>query len=237
MIIGIIGSGNLGSAFAKVFSENENNKIILYDINQELINEINTKHRNSRYLPKIKFDKSISATTDISFISKVDLIIVCLPSQIIPRWITSIKPYYKNQIILCASKGLTSNGLVMTQVIESELRCDKRRILAISGPAIANELAKLKPTMTIIGGNKTFANIIKKNLETENFMITTTSDKKGIQLLGFYKNIIAILVGLCDGLKLGSNFQASLLTKAYNELKGSRFMGIVELLEKLFPKK
>jgi glycerol-3-phosphate dehydrogenase (NAD(P)+) len=129
----------------------------------------------------------------------------------------NLKPYYKNQIIISTTKGLSPEGHVMTDVIEKTLKCSPSRVLALSGPCIADELANGKPTMVMLGGKKIETSKVQKILESEHFFIKNTTDKTGIQLLGFYKNIIALLVGICEGLELGYNFESSLMTRAYNE--------------------
>jgi glycerol-3-phosphate dehydrogenase (NAD(P)+) len=215
MRIGIIGSGNFGTALAKVFSEHH--KIILYDVNEALVSEINSRHTNSRYLPGIKLNKNISASCDIASMHDSDIIIISVPSKFMKDACLKLKPYYYHQIILSVTKGLSPEGHVMTDIIEKSLGCNPSKVLALSGPSIANELALGKPTLIMLGGQKFIASKIQKELESEYFLIKTTTDKKGIQLLGFYKNIIALLVGICEGIDLGHNFESSLMTRAYNE--------------------
>jgi len=119
--------------------------------------------------------------------------------------------------VISTTKGLSPEGHVMTDVIEKNLKCKLSNVLALSGPCIADELAYGKPTMVMLGGKKIITSKVQKILETEHFFIKNTTDKTGIQLLGFYKNIIALLVGICEGLELGHNFESSLMTRAYNE--------------------
>jgi glycerol-3-phosphate dehydrogenase (NAD(P)+) len=215
MIVGIIGSGNFGTALAKVLSENH--EIILYDIDESVVSEINSKHTNARYMPDIMLGKNISASIDISSMHDTDIILISVPSKFMKDACIKLKPYYKHQIIISTTKGLSPEGHVMTDVIEKTLRCSPSRVLALSGPCIADELASGKPTMVMLGGRKIVTNKVQKDLESEHFFIKTTTDKTGIQLLGFYKNIIALLVGICEGVDLGRNFESSLMTRAYNE--------------------
>jgi len=215
MYLGIIGSGNLGTALAKVLSNKH--KVLLCGIELDVVSEINSKHTNSRYMPGITLNKNVFASTDISLMKNVDIIIIAVPSKFIKVTVSNLKPYYNNQIILSFTKGLSEHGEVMTDVIIKELSCHPSKVLAVSGPCIATELAEGKPTLLMIGGRKSISNKICKVLETDNFLIKTTTDKKGIQFLGFYKNIIAVLVGVCDGVGLGKNFESSLMTRAYNE--------------------
>ncbi|MGV8141174.1 MAG: NAD(P)H-dependent glycerol-3-phosphate dehydrogenase [Candidatus Woesearchaeota archaeon] len=215
MHIGIIGSGNFGTALAIVFSSKH--KIVLYDVNESVVSEINSAHTNSRYLQGFTLNGNVSASTDISSMHDAELIIVSVPSKFMKDVCMKLKPYYNQQIIISVTKGLSTEGHVMTEVIEAELGCDASKVLALSGPCIAAELAQYKPTMVMLGGRKDVAMKVKNALESESFLIKTTMDKKGIQLLGFYKNIIAILMGICEGIGLGSNFESSLMTRAYNE--------------------
>lgn len=215
MRLGIIGSGNLGTALAKVLSEHY--KVVLYDVDARVVNEINLKHANSKYLPDIKLNNRVTASSDIAVMHHVDVIFIAVPSRVMEQVCTSLKPYYKKQIVISTTKGLTSDGKVMTEVIERTLNCRTSNVLALSGPCIAKELAAGKPTMLMIGGKRPMANKVQKLFESKHFFIKTTTDKKGIQLLGFYKNIIAILVGICEGIGLGHNFESSLMTRAYNE--------------------
>jgi glycerol-3-phosphate dehydrogenase (NAD(P)+) len=215
MLLGIIGSGNLGTALAKVLSDKH--KVVLYGIESDVISEINSKHTNSRFLPGIKLNKTILAYTDMSSIKNVDIIIIAVPSKFIEVTVRNLKPYYRNQIILSFTKGLSEDGEVMTDVIIKTLHCFPYKVFAVSGPCIAKELAEGKPTLLMIGGRKSISTKLCKLLETDSLLIKTTADKRGIQFLGFYKNIIAILVGVCDGIGLGKNFESSLMTRAYNE--------------------
>jgi glycerol-3-phosphate dehydrogenase (NAD(P)+) len=215
MRLGIIGSGNLGTALAKVLSEHY--KVILYDVDARVVNEINLKHTNSKYLPDIKLNNRVTASSDIAVMNHVDIIFIAVPSRVMEQVCINLKPYYKKQIIISTTKGLTADGKVMTEVIERNLRCRQSNVLALSGPCIAKELAAGKPTMLMIGGKRPMANKVQRLFESKHFFIKTTTDKRGIQLLGFYKNIIAILVGICEGIGLGHNFESSLMTRAYNE--------------------
>ena len=215
MKIGIIGSGNFGTALAKVFSEHHD--IIVYDVNEAVVSEINSSHTNERYLPGITLGNNVIASTDISSMHDTNIIVLCVPSKFMKDACINLRQHYKNQIVISTTKGLSPEGHVMTYIIEKNLKCKSSNVLALSGPCIADELALGKPTMVMLGGKKTVTTKVQKILESEHFFIKNTTDKKGIQLLGFYKNIIAMLVGICEGLGLGHNFESSLMTRAYNE--------------------
>lgn len=89
----------------------------------------------------------------------------------------------------------------MTDIIEKNLRVKKSKVYAISGPSIAKEVASGHHTVLVLGGTKNKnGRFVERVLRTDKMHITLSSDKDGIQLLGFYKNVIAILVGICEEL-------------------------------------
>ena len=211
----IIGSGNFGTALAKILSKN--NLIHIYSKDFDTINNINKKKENIKYLKNIKLNRNITASTDISNVKNYDIIIFAVPSSQFKYVSKELKNFYTNQIIVSASKGIGQKGEILTDIIIKELKCNPKKVTAISGPSIGIELAKEYPTYLIIGGNRIYTQIVKRVFQTNTLILRCTRDIKGIQLLGVYKNILAILVGLCDGLNLGNNFKSALITKAYSE--------------------
>ncbi|MGM5483388.1 MAG: NAD(P)H-dependent glycerol-3-phosphate dehydrogenase [Nanobdellota archaeon] len=211
--IAIIGAGSFGTALAKTFSENNN--IILISDEKDVVHDINENKENKKHMFGTKLNNNIEASIKISRIKDVDIIIFAIPSSVYTKITKEIKPFYNNQIIISAGKGLDEKGNPLTETIKSTLKCKDKNVFAISGPNIAIEIAEGKTCSTMLGGNEKIASKIKKLFETDNFYIKLTDDIKGIQYLGNYKNMIAILVGLCDGLKTGNNFKSALITKAY----------------------
>jgi glycerol-3-phosphate dehydrogenase (NAD(P)+) len=211
----IVGSGSYGTALAKVFSKR--NEIVFYSIEPDVVKDINSNHANTKYLPKVRLNSNISATADINIIREAELIILAVPSSAVRPACASLKPNYKGQLVISTSKGLSPEGKVMTEVIEDVLGCPASKVLAISGPSIASELAAGKCTQVMLGGELSAARKAKSILETDTLLLKHTSDKRGIQLLGFYKNILAIMAGLSDGLEMGNNFKAALISHAYHE--------------------
>lgn len=213
--ISIIGSGNFGTALAKIFSKN--NLVHIYSIDEKAIGNINIKRENSEYLPGIKLNKNIFANDNLADIQESEIIVFCTPSSVFRQVAKHVRIYYSNQIVVSASKGVGPKGELLTDIIAEELQCPDSRVLALSGPSIAIELAQGKPTHVILGGDRKSTQVVKRAFQTDTFFLRCTRDKNGIELLGFYKNILAILVGLCDGLELGNNFKSALITKSYSE--------------------
>lgn len=214
MKVHIIGAGSYGTALAKAFVDK--NEVFMYTIEPDVLEDINTNHRNSKYVGDVPLD-GITAYDDLSFVEDSELIVLTVPSKIIPIICEQIKKYYSEQVVLCAGKGLTGLGGLLTDVIREHLECPDEKILAISGPSFAKELVNGAQTYVALGGNKEISAPIKEALENHYLHLHLTDDREGIQVLGFYKNVIAILIGVCDGLELSENFRAALLTKAYSE--------------------
>jgi glycerol-3-phosphate dehydrogenase (NAD(P)+) len=213
----IIGAGSFGTALAQVFSQSKDNDVCLYSIEKDVVEDINKNNLNSKYLKEIKLNKKITATLNLDESKKYRILILAVPSQAAFYALNDLKKVYNNQIIISISKGLFKDGKVITDLILDTLGCNKSKVLALSGPSLAAELAAGNPAAVMLGGNRSTTRTVKKQLQTPSFFIKTTIDIKGIQLLGLYKNIVAILVGLCNSFDLGKNFRAALLSKAYSE--------------------
>lgn len=188
----IIGAGSFGTALGQVFARK--NDVYLYSIEDDVSKEINKSHTNARYLKGVKLALSITSGKDASKIAECEIITIAVPSQNVSAVCKLIKENYSNQIIISTSKGLYKDGRVITDVIESQIQCSGDKVTALSGPSIANELARGLPTALTIGGARGITDQLVQDLSSLDFILQRTTDKKGIQLLGFYKNIIAILV-------------------------------------------
>lgn len=212
----IVGAGSFGTALAQAWSKKL--EVRIYGNEKSVVDEINVKRTNEKYLPGVKLHKDIIATNSLSEVTHDDLIIIAVPSYAVKKVCQELKPYIKKQRIVSTTKGIDEAGRVMTDVIEKTLGLKKGRVYAISGPSIAKEVATGHHTVLVIGGTKNKAGRkIEKLLRTEKMHTTLSSDKDGIQLLGFYKNVIAILVGVCEELGVGNNFKTALISRAYSQ--------------------
>ena len=217
--VGIIGAGGWGLALANIFSEKHNIKMWVHsENNYELLS---TSYRNDNYLKNIQLNKNIKFTMDIKeAVNDCNIVIIVTPSFAFAEACTNIEPYISNeQILVSATKGLDRNtGKTMSEVARSIISGDLS-ILTLSGPSHAEEVAKGVPTAVVVGGEKGVSEYVRDTLTIPpKFRIYNSTDQKGVEIGGALKNIIAIAGGIVDGLKLGDNTKAALITRGLHEI-------------------
>ena len=215
--IGIIGSGSFGCALANVLIKNHNVKI--WSFKKEEADVINNGHR-CMFIDNSKLDERIVCYTNYEdVIDDSEYLILVTPSSVIRNTCKNIKEYVTNQKIIIASKGMEiETNKFLIDIVKEEL--DLKYIGVISGPSIAKEVINdmgLKIVFT--SNNSDYNNEIKDNFETDKFKIELSDDVIGTELGGTLKNIISIASGLVNGLNLGNNMNAILITKGLEEIK------------------
>lgn len=223
MNIWVLGAGNFGTTLGNLLA-NKGYKIKIWTIEKDVFENINLGE-NKKYLSGVKLSENLSAVMDLKDVENADIIIVAIPSKYVEEVVKKLKPYYKNQIIVDVAKGIGKSMLRMSEIIEKEI--PNARIVGLSGPSIANELSRGTPTsVTIASKDDEALDIVKEVFTTDHFKVHPCNDLIGMELGGVFKNIIAIGVGICDGLGFGINTKAALITNGSKELmKLSEAMG------------
>lgn len=215
----ILGSGSWGSALGLTLT-NKNYFVTMWTLNKTQSDELNEKHTNKDYLPEINFPTNMKSTIDLNeaiFDSKI--IVLAVPSQAIRSICEKIKPFVKdNQILVNVAKGLEeSSGLRLSEVCKEVLPNNK--FVSLSGPSHAEEVAKNIPTTLVSSSNDLeTAKYIQDTFMTPKLRIYTNDDLIGVELGGALKNIIAFGAGVCDGIGLGDNSKAALITRGIREI-------------------
>lgn len=226
MKIVVIGAGSWGTTLAQLFAEN--NRISLWTRLREEADEINASRENKRFLPGIAIHPNIKAIEAFSEpIDDDDIVFLVIPSSVLPSIVRQLKSVLKNQTIVCASKGFEHSSLrTMGEVIASEL--PNNPLVVLSGPNIAKELSLRKPTKSILASDNLFAvSSLSKVLKNDVLSFEISRDVKGVELCAALKGIIAIGVGIADGLDLGDNFTSLLMTYGLKEFVAiAEFLGI-----------
>lgn len=228
MNLTILGTGSWGTALAQTFSVNFEN-VLLWGINKEVVDTINTQNKNTKYFPEIILNKNIKATLSLEeAISFSKIIIIAIPTQAIRETLRKIGiSFLKNKIFISASKGIEISSLkLISQIIKEETYLPEENIFVLSGPSFAKEVALGLPTAVTLAGDLKKAEELQMFLNTENFRTYITDDVKGVEVGGAVKNVIAIATGISDGLCLGNNARAGLITRGLYEMtKVATFFG------------
>ncbi|XP_028835735.1 glycerol-3-phosphate dehydrogenase 1c [Denticeps clupeoides] len=228
----IVGSGNWGSAIAKIVGSNAkaSNRfapLVKMWVFEELVEGrklteiINTEHENVKYLPGHKLPKNVVAVPDITeACSGADILIFVVPHQFIRRLCDQMKPHIKPESIgISLIKGVDEgpDGLrLISDIIREKLELE---VSVLMGANIANEVAEENFCETTIGSkNPENGQVFKELLQTQNFRITVVSESDTVELCGALKNIVAVGAGFCDGLGFGDNTKAAVIRLGLMEM-------------------
>ena len=219
MNLSIIGAGSWGTALAQLFSE-KFKKVILWDRNHEIVKSINEKNLNPKYFPEYKLNKNISASNDINEVFEIgDIVLVVIPVQHIRDVLKNVNVNQEKPVIT-ASKGIEINTLELpSDIIQEVLNTSYKNVLALSGPSFAKEVMKKLPTAVTLAGEPCIGEKTQEKLNSEHFRVYLSFDIKGAEIGGAVKNVIAIATGISDGLGLGNNARASLITRGLYEMR------------------
>jgi len=215
----VLGAGSWGTALAIALSDNDFD-VILYGNDENVRDEINTSHTNKRYLPDIELPKNIIGSTDISEAANREMILLVVPSQvarIVLKQLAEAGPS-KETIIVSCTKGLDpETGELMHELIYEFF--PDNPVAVLSGPSHAEEVASRMATLATIGSEDLeVAARVQKVFTLPWFRTYTSDDVVGIELGSVVKNIFAIAAGAADGLGLGDNAKAALVTRGLAEM-------------------
>jgi glycerol-3-phosphate dehydrogenase (NAD(P)+) len=219
----VIGAGNMGTALACLLTDN-GHSVTCWDHIPEVVEDIRTNHLNSRFLPGVTLPSSVTADLFLNHVVReAQMIFIAVPSLYFRHVIKEFSPFSMAQaVVVGTSKGLeAATGKRMSQVYAEAGVHSADKYVACSGPSIANEFARKKPTAVVLASPN--ANSLHKASEAmanPYFHVDVCDDIDGVELGGVLKNIYALGMGLLDGLNHGSlNVKAVFLTLALREMK------------------
>jgi glycerol-3-phosphate dehydrogenase (NAD(P)+) len=223
--IAVIGAGAWGTGLAIVLGRKGTHQVRMWAHETDVCQSIAQKRINEKFLPGRQLPQSVSATNDLAFaLEGAEILVSVMPSQhcrgLFQRMRTMIPP---RALIVSATKGLEENSLQrMTEVIADVLKSDggsTHPIGALSGPSFAQEVARGDPTaITIASQDAYLLRTVQQEFSDPAFRIYTNNDVVGVELGGALKNTVAIAAGVCDGLGLGHNSAAALITRGLAEM-------------------
>jgi glycerol-3-phosphate dehydrogenase (NAD(P)+) len=222
--IAIIGAGSWGTALAIVLSRSRaRHRLALWAYEREVCESVRTRRVNELFLPGFEVPREVEVSNDLGeVLTEADVVLGVMPSAHARATYEKMLPHLRPEMIfVSATKGLEHNSLLrMTQVIEQVVGEKFRpRVAALSGPSFAKEVARGDPTAVAIASQDAgLAELIQKEFSGPSFRLYANDDIVGVELGGAVKNVIAIAAGICEGLGLGWNTMAALVTRGLAEM-------------------
>jgi len=215
--IAVIGAGSWGTTLAAHLSE-KGYDVTLWTHDSDLAVLINRERTNSIFLPNITLPPMLRVSITCEELSSARYILNTVPTQFIRPIFNRIKTYIDTPaVIVSASKGIENNTLLTPSMILQELV--GRPVSVLSGPSFAREVAEKKPTaITLATTDHETGLLLQEIFNTDYFRVYTHDDIIGVEIGGALKNVIAIAAGICDGLGLGHNSRAALITRGLSEM-------------------
>ena len=219
--IAVLGAGSFGTCLAVLCAREHD--VTIWARDPELAESINRDQKNPRYLSDLELPSNVRATPDLSEALKDRELVICaVPSQFVRDVMTRAnRDLADSSILISTVKGI-ENGtcMLMDEVFRDVLDpVHHPRLTFLSGPSFAREVADGQPTaVTVACRNEAFAVSVQESLSYPEFRCYTAADVVGVELGGALKNVIAIAVGICDGLGFGLNARAAVMTRGLREI-------------------
>lgn len=218
----VLGAGSWGTTLANILAE-KGFDISLWIREEELYQIILKTRENTFFLPGVKLAQNIIPVNSIEEAVKDRVVVVCvIPSHGVREIFQKAAPFLpKDAIVVSASKGLEQETLLtVSQILKQTLpKTIYKNLSVLSGPTFAKEVSRKLPTAICVASNKkAAAEKVQRLFNTNSFRVYTNDDMMGVELGGTLKNVIAIAAGISDGLGLGMNARAALITRGLAEI-------------------
>jgi glycerol-3-phosphate dehydrogenase (NAD(P)+) len=221
--IGVVGAGSWGTALANLLAS-KGYAIDWWVFEKEVKDQIQQTGENSIFLPDVKLSSNLRPSNDLAeVVSAKDLVLVVVPSHVVRETTLNMADHLsKDTILVSASKGIENKThLTMTGVLQETLvNIPSDHLAVLSGPSFAREVVRNLPTVvTVASKDSAVAARVQQVMATPHFRVYTSDDVIGVELGGSLKNVIAIAAGVIDGLELGLNTRAALITRGMTEIR------------------
>lgn len=218
-LVAVVGGGAWGTALAHAFAERSHG-VRLWAREADVVEHINATHANPRFLPGARLHVAVSAYADLSAgLDGAELIIFVAPSHALREVARAAAAHIRPQAVLVvATKGIERETLaLMSDVVTQEV--PGRAVVALSGPSFAHEVAHAQPTALVAASTQREASlVVQQALSDGTIRVYTNDDVVGVELGGALKNVMAVATGIAEGLGLGLNSRAALITRGLAEM-------------------
>lgn len=235
MEITIIGAGAWGTALA--ISLANSHRVTLWARDPEQLLDMRAKGQNHRYLPDVTLPRNLELSSDLDrAIASADLVVVAVPTAALRTTLQRLADFRRSFGVIWLCKGFESGTSLLPHQVVAEVLPETIKSGVLSGPSFAQEVARgLPAALTLAANDESFARDIAKALHHAHLRIYPSSDVIGVEVGGAIKNVLAIAAGISDGLGLGLNARAALITRGLAEITrlGLRLGGRQETLSGL----
>jgi glycerol-3-phosphate dehydrogenase (NAD(P)+) len=219
--VGVVGGGAWGTAIA-AHATRLGHDTCLWAFEAEVVDDVARQHRNSIFLPDVELPEALRASSDpAEATGTADLVVLVPPSKYLRAISTLMAPHVpRHALVAVASKGIDESSLepLSTVLAETMPEVGSDRLAFLSGPTFAHEVARRLPADIVAASvDSVAARRIQPLLHAPHFRVYTSADPIGVQVGGAIKNVIAVATGACDGLGLGNNARAALITRGLAE--------------------
>ncbi|MBI4449835.1 NAD(P)H-dependent glycerol-3-phosphate dehydrogenase [Candidatus Uhrbacteria bacterium] len=220
MRIAILGAGNMGIALATVLAE-RGQRTTLWSIEPDVVADIAHHHRSEKYLPGIALGSRITATGDLATALRgAHGVIIAVPSAVIAQVAERAASHVSKRIpVLSVAKGIAPTSFrPLADVVARALGRVHGSVAGLGGPAIATEFSRGTPTAVVVAGRYADTKFWQRALERSTFRVEASRDLMGVSWAACLKNVYAIALGMCDGMRYAMNTKAILVMRAIAEM-------------------
>jgi glycerol-3-phosphate dehydrogenase (NAD(P)+) len=217
--IGVLGAGSWGTTLADLLAR-KGDQVRLWAYEPEVVEAINRSHENPLFLPEIQLAPTLRAVADArEAVQHADVVVAAAPSHALRSVLGRVAGEgTRGRLVVSATKGIENDTLALMSVVIAEC-LPGSRVAAISGPSFALEVARGQPTAVVAAAEDIVsARDAQRVFATPTFRVYTNQDVTGVELAGALKNVIAIAAGMAEGLGLGYNPRAALITRGLAEI-------------------
>ncbi|NRA00082.1 MAG: NAD(P)-dependent glycerol-3-phosphate dehydrogenase [Myxococcales bacterium] len=221
MPVGVLGAGSFGTCLAMLCAREHD--VRLWARNPEIADAINQERRNPAYLSDIEIPKGVTASSDLEeVLADRELVICAVPSHGVRDVMGRAAAYLSDEAVVVSTvKGIEVDTCMRMDEVLSEVLGERHdpRLVFLSGPSFAREIADHRPTaVTVACHEEAYAISVQESISSPWLRCYSSTDVIGVELAGALKNVIAIGVGVCDGLELGLNARAGVMTRGLREI-------------------